>query len=128
MCGPLSLNPQAAFRILATGVVVDFNHAAKILKKCKRSRIPWKISGKTALIKNLFKSDDEIDRFKDAKLWTESGIQGKVEKVSIISPESLVQYFLCSTLLLYRETQHSHGLFLCRLQKKYGEERMVYLE
>ncbi|RZC46969.1 hypothetical protein C5167_039921 [Papaver somniferum] len=73
---------RAAFRILATGVVVDFNHAAKILKKCKRSRIPWKISGKTALIKNLFKSDDEIDRFKDAKLWTESGIQGKVEKAA----------------------------------------------
>ncbi|KAI3887895.1 hypothetical protein MKW92_042553 [Papaver armeniacum] len=72
---------RAAFRILATGLVVDFNHA-KILKKCKRSRIPWKISGKTALIKNLFKSDDEIDRFKDAKLWTESGIQGKVEKAA----------------------------------------------
>ncbi|KAI3861912.1 hypothetical protein MKX03_004420 [Papaver bracteatum] len=73
---------RAAFRILATGIVIDFNHAAKILKKCKRSRIPWKISGKTALIKNLFKSDDEIDKFKDAKLWTEGGIQGKVEKVA----------------------------------------------
>ncbi|KAI3872443.1 hypothetical protein MKW92_043115 [Papaver armeniacum] len=63
----LCLNPQAAFRILATGVVVDFNHA---------------ISGKSALIKNLFKSDHEIGRFKDAKLWTESGIQGKVEKAA----------------------------------------------
>ncbi|KAI3889323.1 hypothetical protein MKX03_004738 [Papaver bracteatum] len=61
----------AAFRILATAVVVDYD-IAKILKKCKRSRTPWKISGKTALIEDLFKSDDEFYRFKDAKLWTES--------------------------------------------------------
>ncbi|KAI3869119.1 hypothetical protein MKX03_013388 [Papaver bracteatum] len=73
---------KAAFRILATAVIVEYNHAAKILKKCKRSRIPWKISGKTALIKNLFKTNHEIDRFRDAKLWTESGIQGKVEKAA----------------------------------------------
>ncbi|KAI3888985.1 hypothetical protein MKX03_014033 [Papaver bracteatum] len=68
---------KAAFRILATAVVVDYD-IAKILKKCKRSRAPWKISGKTAVVKDLFKSDDEFLRFKDAKLWTESGVPGKV--------------------------------------------------
>ncbi|XP_026420014.1 ribosome biogenesis protein BMS1 homolog [Papaver somniferum] len=68
---------KAAFRILATAVVVDYD-IGKIIKKCKRSRTPWKISGKTALIKDLFKSDDEFYRFKDAILWTESGIPGKV--------------------------------------------------
>ncbi|KAI3872444.1 hypothetical protein MKW92_043116 [Papaver armeniacum] len=72
---------KAAFRILAIGVIVDFN-AAKILKKCKRSGTSWKISGKTALIKDLFRSDHEIERFKDAKVWTESGIQGKVKKAT----------------------------------------------
>ncbi|KAI3872437.1 hypothetical protein MKW92_043109 [Papaver armeniacum] len=73
---------KAAFCVLATAVVVDFNHDAKILKKCKRSGTPWKISGKTALIKDLFRSDHEIEKFKDAKLWTRSKIQGKVKKAA----------------------------------------------
>ncbi|RZC81702.1 hypothetical protein C5167_044273 [Papaver somniferum] len=71
---------KAAFRILATAVVVDLDHAAKITKKFKRSGTPWKISGKAALIRDLFKSDHEINRFKDAKIWTDSGTQGKVNK------------------------------------------------
>ncbi|RZC93040.1 hypothetical protein C5167_028398 [Papaver somniferum] len=81
---------KASFRILATAVVVEFNDAAKILKKCKRSGTPWKVSGKTALIKDLFGSDHEIDKFKGAKLWTESGIQVKVEKVSIAAEKVFV--------------------------------------
>ncbi|KAI3872447.1 hypothetical protein MKW92_043119 [Papaver armeniacum] len=73
---------KASFRILATAVVVPFNQDGKIWWKCKRRGTPWEISGKTALIKDLFRSDDEVDGFKDAKLWTESGIHGKVIKAA----------------------------------------------
>ncbi|XP_026455085.1 ribosome biogenesis protein BMS1 homolog isoform X1 [Papaver somniferum] len=68
---------EAAFRILATGVVLN-NQAAKIVKKSKCIGTPCKIFNDFALIKDMFTSDDEIDQFKDAKVKTESGIGGEV--------------------------------------------------
>ncbi|XP_026445623.1 ribosome biogenesis protein BMS1 homolog [Papaver somniferum] len=66
---------ESAFRILATGVVLN-NHAAKIVKKSKRIGTPCKIFNDFALTNDMFTSDDEIDQFKDAKIETESGIGG----------------------------------------------------
>ncbi|KAI3924871.1 hypothetical protein MKW98_031122 [Papaver atlanticum] len=71
-----------AFRILATAVVLDYNHAAKIFKKCKRVGTPSKIINKTAFIKDLFTSDLEIDRLKDHRILTKSGIPGKIKKAA----------------------------------------------
>ncbi|MCL7029351.1 hypothetical protein MKW94_001903 [Papaver nudicaule] len=78
---------KAAFRILATAEVLDFNHTANIVKKIKRMGTPCLILNETALIKDMFTSDDEVDRFRDVKVKTERGIRGEVNEAA--KPELL---------------------------------------
>ncbi|PRQ48778.1 putative ribosome biogenesis protein BMS1/TSR1 [Rosa chinensis] len=76
-------NNQAAFRIAATAVVLEFNHASKIEKKVKMVGYPRQIFKKTALIGDMFMSNLEIARFEGGAIQTVSGIRGQVKKVCV---------------------------------------------
>ncbi|RZC50144.1 hypothetical protein C5167_018575 [Papaver somniferum] len=52
----------------ATAVVLEFNHATKIVKKIKLVGTPCNIFKKTALIKDMFTSNLEIARFEGAAI------------------------------------------------------------
>ncbi|KAL5781216.1 hypothetical protein ACOSP7_006245 [Xanthoceras sorbifolium] len=75
-------NSQAAFRITATAVILEFNHEAKIKKKIKLVGYPCKIFKKTALIKDMFTSDLEVAQCEGKEIRTVSGIRGQIKKAA----------------------------------------------
>ncbi|KAL4388157.1 hypothetical protein GQ457_09G027830 [Hibiscus cannabinus] len=64
-------NNQAGFRTIATACILEFNHAARIVKKIKLVGHPCKIFKKTALVKDMFTSDLEVARFEVAAIRTQ---------------------------------------------------------
>ncbi|XP_026389443.1 ribosome biogenesis protein BMS1 homolog isoform X2 [Papaver somniferum] len=77
---------KAAFRISAIGVILDVTQAAeivtKIMKKRKQIGSPLKTFKKTALIKDMFTSDLEIDWFEGAAIQTVRGVRGNIKKAA----------------------------------------------
>ncbi|KAJ4968845.1 hypothetical protein NE237_015546 [Protea cynaroides] len=67
--------------LCSTPVVLEFSHAARIVKKIKLVGYPSKIFKKTTLIKGMFTSNLEVARFEGATIRTVSGIRGQVKKV-----------------------------------------------
>eukprot|EP00727_Mastigamoeba_balamuthi_P009784 m51a1_g5428 putative ribosome biogenesis protein (1166) ;mRNA; r:149689-153735 len=73
-------NTASAFRVSATGVVLEVDQHFKIVKKLKITGTPLKVYKNTAFIKDMFTSQLEIAKFEGAKLRTVSGIRGQVKK------------------------------------------------
>ena len=76
----LFIMSQTAFRISATGIILDINHSVEIVKKLKLTGTPYKIFKNTAFIKDMFTSALEVAKFEGAAIRTVSGIRGQVKK------------------------------------------------
>ncbi|ODQ67224.1 DUF663-domain-containing protein [Nadsonia fulvescens var. elongata DSM 6958] len=81
-------NDQAtgAFRIAATGTVLEVDQSVEIVKKLKLVGYPYKVYKNTAFIKDMFTSALEVAKFEGAQIKTVSGIRGQIKR-ALSKPE-----------------------------------------
>ena len=68
------------FRVSSSGVVLDIDRTAKIVKKLKLTGLPYKIFKNTAFIRDMFTTGLEVAKFEGANIRTVSGIRGQIKK------------------------------------------------
>lgn len=79
-------NDTPAFRVSATGILLDTDKSTEIVKKIKLTGSAMKIHRNTAFVKDMFNSALEVARFEGAHIRTVSGIRGQVKK-AVNKPE-----------------------------------------
>ncbi|KAF0313748.1 Ribosome biogenesis protein bms1 [Amphibalanus amphitrite] len=81
----------AAFRVAATGTVLDLDKSAQVVKKLKLVGTPHKVMKKTAFIQGMFTSTLEAAKFEGALCRTVSGVRGQLKKALTAKPAGLVR-------------------------------------
>ncbi len=70
----------SAFRIAATGVVLELDAGMRVMKKLKLTGVPHKIFKNTAFVRGMFNSELEVAKFEGAAIRTVAGVRGTVKK------------------------------------------------
>jgi ribosome biogenesis protein BMS1 len=70
----------SAFRIAATGVVLEVDAGMKVMKKLKLVGYPLKIFKNTAFVRGMFNSELEVAKFEGVAIRTVSGVRGTIKK------------------------------------------------
>ena len=87
LCGNVANEgATGAFRISATGTVLEVDQSVEIVKKLKLVGYPYKIFKNTAFVKDMFSTSLEVAKFEGAAIKTVSGIRGQIKR-ALSKPE-----------------------------------------